>query len=208
LDEHSVAVSTLITAAAGGDEDAWGEIVERYAPLVMSVLARHRLFGADAQDVSQIVWMRLVEHLGDLREPRALPMWLITTTRNECLRLLKSQSRAQPFDPLTQDAALEVDDADVADRLLKEEQAQALLEAAAELSERDRALLALLTRDPPLPYAEIARRMSMPVGAIGPTRSRILRKLRSSPALVALFGPEQAKDGRGGGHHDVASVAG
>jgi RNA polymerase sigma factor (sigma-70 family) len=208
LDEHSAAVSPLIAAAAGGDEDAWGQIVERYAPLVMSVLARYRLFGADAQDVSQIVWMRLVEHLGDLREPRALPMWLITTTRNECLRLLKSQRRARPFDPLTEDAALEVDDVDVAEGLLRAERAQALLEAAGELSERDRALLALLTRDPPLPYAEIARRMSMPVGAIGPTRIRILRKLRSSPALVALFGPEQAKDGQGGGQHDVASVAG
>jgi RNA polymerase sigma factor (sigma-70 family) len=208
LDENQPTVGSLAAAAADGDGDAWAQIVDRFAPLVMAVLAGYRIFGADAQDVSQIVWLRLVEHLGDLREPRALPGWLVTTARNECVRLLRARTRLVPCDPQTGDLDGEVEVADPADRMLRAERVEAFLEALGDLSDRDRALLLLLAEDPPLPYAEISRRMGIPVGSIGPTRLRLLRKLRSSPALVALFGPHPDTDGRGGGQHDVRAVAG
>ena len=51
------------------------------------------------QDVAQNVWLRLIEHLCDLREPRALPTWLITTARREALRLVTVSTRVQPTDP-------------------------------------------------------------------------------------------------------------
>jgi RNA polymerase sigma factor (sigma-70 family) len=208
MEQNSAAVSRLVAAAAAGDERAWNEIIDRYAPLVMSVLSRHRLFGSDAQDVSQIVWLRLVEHLERLREPRALPMWLITTTRNESLRLLRSNRRAQPVDPLAENPAWEADSSDIAEGLLHAERTQALLEAAGSLSERDRALLRLLLQDPPLSYVEIAGQMGIPVGAIGPTRGRIVRKLRRAPALAALYGSETRGGDQKGGQRDVAAVAG
>ena len=40
------------------------------------------------------------------------------------------------------------------------------------------ALLALLVASPPLSYEEIGARLGMPVGSIGPTRGRCLKKLR------------------------------
>jgi RNA polymerase sigma factor (sigma-70 family) len=208
VDEHSATVESLTVAAVAGNEDAWARIVERYAPLVMSVLAGFRIFGADAQDVSQIVWLRLVEHLEGLREPRALPQWLITTTRNECMRFTRVRKRTVPYDPLTDGLPQQVDATDPTEGMLHAEQVAAFLEAIGELSDRDRAMLALLAEDPPLPYAEIARRMDIPVGTVGPTRLRMLRKLRSSPAVVALLGPRPEAAGRGGGHHDVTAVAG
>jgi RNA polymerase sigma factor (sigma-70 family) len=208
LDEHSATVESLTAAAVGGDEDAWAQIVERYAPLVMSVLSSFRVFGADAQDMSQVVWLRLVEHLEDLREPRALPQWLITTTRNESVRLLRVRKRTVSYDPLTNDPQRQVDDTDPTEGMLRAERVEAFVRAMGELSDRDRTLLALLAEDPSLSYAEIARRMDIPVGTIGPTRLRMLRKLRSSPAVLALLGPHPEPDGRGGGHHDVTAVAG
>src|SRR5215469_3835272 len=66
-------VSQLVRASASGDQAAWNELVRRYARLVMAVIRSYRLTTADAQDVSQTVWLRLVEHLGSLREPEALP---------------------------------------------------------------------------------------------------------------------------------------
>ena len=207
MDEDQPTVGSLAAAAADGDGDAWAQIVDRFAPLVMAVLAGFRIFGADAQDVSQIVWLRLVEHLGDLREPRALPGWLVTTTRNECVRLLRARARLVPYDPQPGDLRGGVEDADAAEGLLRAERVEALLEALGDLSDRDRALLLLLAEDPPLPYAEISRRMGVPIGTIGPTRLRVLRKLRSAPALVALFGPHPDTDGRGGGQHDVSALA-
>ena len=50
--------------------------------------------------------------------------------------------------------------------------------AAAELSGRPALLVDALFTQPRVNYTEIARRLGMPVGSIGPTRSRALSRLR------------------------------
>ena len=47
--------------------------------------------------------------------------------------------------------------------------------------------MALLTADPPTPYADISAQLGIPVGSIGPTRSRYLDKIRRHPAIAALI---------------------
>jgi len=79
-------VIALVGSAGEGDQTAWNQIVERFAPLVWSICRRHRLSEAHSHDVGQNVWLRLVEHLPSLREAAALPGWLTTTTRRACLR--------------------------------------------------------------------------------------------------------------------------
>ena len=76
-------VATLVMRARNGDELAWDALVERYAPLIWSLCRRYRLSGADAADVGQNVWLQLVNQLGKIRDPAALPGWLATTTRRE-----------------------------------------------------------------------------------------------------------------------------
>ncbi|NAZ85033.1 RNA polymerase sigma factor [Kineococcus indalonis] len=175
----------LVRAAAEGDGEAWDEIVQRYAELVVAVCRRFRLADADVRDVSQTVWLRLVENLPALREPGALPGWLGSTTRNECLHLLRSSRRQVLVEEPREfpDAAPGLDE-----DLLAAERRSALRQAFACLPPAWRALLELLVADPPLPYAEISRRLGIPVGSIGPTRARCLEKLRRSPALTALLG--------------------
>ena len=81
-------VSDLVARAKDGDRQAWDALVERYAPLIWSICRRHRLSQADADDVAQSVWLRLVDQLDRVRDPAALPGWLATTARRECLRVL------------------------------------------------------------------------------------------------------------------------
>src|SRR5262245_22027188 len=100
----------LVAAAAGGDQSAWNELVERYTPLTMSVIRRYRLSCHDAADVNQMLWLRLVEQLDRIRDPLALPKWIETTTRNECMRVLRSARRTQPFDHMAVDFAGEADE--------------------------------------------------------------------------------------------------
>src|SRR5215510_1646282 len=69
-------IVNLLLRARAGDESAWHELVERYAPLVWSVCRRYRLSQADTDDVAQTVWLRLLEHIAKIREPAALPGWL------------------------------------------------------------------------------------------------------------------------------------
>jgi RNA polymerase sigma factor (sigma-70 family) len=161
-------------------------IVERYLPLVCALVRRHRLSESDGDDVCQTVWLRLVEHLDALREPAALPGWISTTTRNECLRLIAARKRMTPVDPMDSGSLEGVtDDVSAADLVALEER-QALREGLAELPAGRRELLLMLLVDPPIPYADISERLGIPVGSIGPTRARALDHLRNTRALRAL----------------------
>ncbi|KAA1424049.1 RNA polymerase sigma factor [Nocardioides antri] len=182
-------LAKLVPAAREGDAHAWDAIVDRFLPLVGAIIRRHRLSEADGDDVSQTVWLRLVEHLGALREPDALPGWIRTTTRNECLRVLAARGRMRPIDPL-EGGGLDAVAHDVADEeLLAAERRHALREALVELPAGRRDLLLLLLADPPVGYEEISARLGIPIGSIGPTRARALDQLRRTSALRGL-GPD------------------
>jgi RNA polymerase sigma factor (sigma-70 family) len=190
-------VSDLVARARSGDRQAWDALVERYAPLIWSICRRHRLGQADADDVGQSVWLRLLDQLDRVREPAALPGWLSTTTRRECLRVL---SAAQG--PHATIYALDVESlpdqrAGTADQeLLAAERHAALRAAFTQLPPNGQQLLALLTADPPTPYADISAQLGIPVGSIGPTRSRYLDKIRRHPAIAALINTESRPAGR------------
>lgn len=185
-------VVALVTAARDGDREAWDQIVERYAPLVWAICRRHRLGPIDADDVGQNVWLKLYEHLGDIRNPAALPGWLARTTQNECLHNIRAAGRQgypQPFfeAEVTSDGEFEAVD----EELDREQRRIALRQAFEQLRPLCRALLALLFSEERPPYRLIGTRLNMKVGSIGPTRERCLDELRRSPALVALAAAER-----------------
>jgi RNA polymerase sigma factor (sigma-70 family) len=177
-------VVALILRAAEGDQHAWDEIVERYAPLVYGICTRYRLGRHDIEDVGQTVWLLLVEHLGQLREPAALPGWLATTTTRECLRVVKAASRSEWTG--RDDSRQFVDDRAIDEEILMAERNAALRTLFAELPPRCQQLLSMLLSDPPHSYAAIHEALGVPVGSIGPQRARCLDRLRRSSAFIAL----------------------
>lgn len=180
----------LVRAAAEGDQVAWGALVERFSGLVWAVARAHRLSKADAADVSQTTWMRLVEHLGDIRQPERVGAWLSATARHECLRVIRKSGRAVPTeldDDHLADTGVEVE-LELDARLDAAQYHQALWVALERLPERGRALLRVLMADPAPSYAEAAAALGMPIGSLGPTRARCLERLRNSPELAALAG--------------------
>jgi RNA polymerase sigma factor (sigma-70 family) len=205
-------VVALVTRAAGSDEGAWHELVDRYAPLVWSICARYQLGAPDIEDVGQTVWLGLVEQLANekLREPAALPGWLATTTQRECVRVLRARGKYQVFgsDPDDGGMPAQADAMVIEEEILLAERNALLRAALAELADADQRLLALLLRDPPLSYAEIGDILGMPPGSIGPTRQRCLRRLGRSPLLAGLsdLGPPAA--GAGGGRAPRAGPPG
>ncbi|HEX4726020.1 MAG TPA: sigma-70 family RNA polymerase sigma factor [Pseudonocardiaceae bacterium] len=180
-------VIALVTRARDGDQQAWDEIVERFAPLVWSLCRRHGLSKADAEDVGANVWLRLVERLDTIRDPAALAGWLATITRRECVNSLRVTTRETP---LPDDAPMAAEIPTSEEWLLRQERHIALRAGFAELSDQCRELLELLFADPPSPYATISRKLDIPVGGIGPNRQRCLEKLRRTEALTALMSPE------------------
>ena len=191
-------VVALVTRASGGDQDAWHELVDRYAPLVYTICTRYRLSNHDIEDVGQNVWLLLVEQLGKLREPAALPGWLATTTARECLRVVTAASKTDRLSMGLDDSLLFVDDAVIDEELLLAERNAALRAAFAELPSRCQQLLSMLVSDPPHSYTEINAKLGIPVGSIGPQRARCLDRLRRSSSLAALGDGDEKIDIRGG----------
>ena len=181
-------VIDLVAYARGGDIQAWDALVERYAPLIWSICRKYRLGRTDADDVRQSVWLRLVDQLDKIREPAALPGWIATTTRRECGRLVRAA-----HGPHAVVYALDADNipdkqAEAAEqKLFAAERHAALREAFAHLPPKGQRLIAMLTADPPVSYREISARLGIPVGSIGPTRSRYLDRMRRHPAIAALI---------------------
>jgi RNA polymerase sigma factor (sigma-70 family) len=175
----------LVPAAARGDETAWNAIVDRFQGLVWATARAYRLSHADAADVAQTTWLRLVEHLDRIRNPEGLGAWLATTTRRECLRHIRLHGHELPSDETDVFEAPSDDPPELA--LLTGERDSALWRAFAKLSERCQALLRLLVSQEEPSYEEIGAALEMPIGAIGPTRMRCLEKLRAGIGLDPAF---------------------
>ena len=181
----------LVARARGGDPRAWDALVDRYAPLIWSICGKYRLGRADAEDVGQSVWLCLVDQLGQIRQPAALPGWLATTARRECARLLRAARGPHAgIYPLDAENAADKQAGPADQDLLAAERHTALRQALASLPPHDQQLIALLAADPPVPYTQISARLGIPVGSIGPTRRRCLDKMRRHPAIAALTGAD------------------
>lgn len=191
-------VIALVERAVNSDQNAWNDIVERYAPLVWSICTRYRLNDHDIEDVGQTVWLLLVEHLGKLREPAALPGWLVTTTHRECQRALTTARKTEGAAAKLDDALLVVDGAVIEQEILIAERNAALRLALREIPSRCQQLLAMLISDPPRSYAEISAALQIPIGSIGPRRARCLDCLRRSAALARLGTSEMGVNSTGG----------
>jgi RNA polymerase sigma factor (sigma-70 family) len=173
------AAASLVLAAAGGEQQAWDELVERFGGLVWAIARAHRLGPADAADVSQTTWLRLVEHLHRLRDPEHVGGWLATTARNECLRVIRRANRELPDDNLDAELDSSGEQAPSPESVvLSNERRRLLWRALSRLSQRCQLLLRALAASPESSYAEVSAALAIPVGSIGPTRARCLEHLR------------------------------
>jgi RNA polymerase sigma factor (sigma-70 family) len=168
-------VGELLQAAAGGERDAWAELIRRYDRLLR---ARTRSFGlqeADALDVIQATWLRLHENLSRIKDPERLPGWLNTTAGRECLRVIAQHRRSVA----ALDADFLVDQAAGPEqRLLEAERDQEVRAAVEGLPDGTRTVIRALFGAEPLSYAQLAGQEGIALGSIGPTRGRALSQLR------------------------------
>jgi RNA polymerase sigma factor (sigma-70 family) len=175
----------LIAACLGGQQAAWDALVDRYSSLVYSIPARYQLPPDEAADVFQNVWLDLYRGLAALRNAAALRSWLLTTASRRCLRHKRRRQRAL----LDVQAEEGLPEPSPDPQLLQEnaERRYLLNLALARLPDRCRQLLEMLFfEQPPVPYAEAARRLSLAEGSIGFIRGRCLVKLRKELSQLEM----------------------
>jgi RNA polymerase sigma factor (sigma-70 family) len=174
----------LVQAAAEGDQEAWDALVDRFAGLVWAIARAHRLSATDAADVSQTTWLRLVEHLGRIRDPERIGGWLAATARHECLRVIRHRGRFVADGDVDLDAV--ANEPEPSTLLLATERTAALWRAVEALPERCRMLIRALMADPPPSYEDLAAAFGIPIGSIGPTRARCLEQLKRRPEIAGI----------------------
>jgi RNA polymerase sigma factor (sigma-70 family) len=168
----------LVRECLNGNKSAWSTLIDKYKGLIFSIPMKRGFSREDANEIFQAVCLILLKEISTLREPKALPAWLIRSTSHQCLGWRRKQRRFADG-PVDENQHAE-DPARLPDHLLQElEREQILREVISDQSPECRRLIELLFfQTPPIPYAEAARRLGMATGSIGATRGRCLEKLR------------------------------
>lgn len=181
----------LIQRCRSGDQNAWGEMVDRYGRLVYSIPRRYGLSESDSDDVFAAVWAAVFRTLGQLRDESRLSSWLITMAHRETWRVSRRKPRNAEFDEQFADLSSPSED-----QVDTWEQQHLVRRGLDELGGRCKDLLTALFLEPSGPdYGAIASRLDMPVGSIGPTRARCFKKLEK--ILVRLGFSDEKVVGQG-----------
>lgn len=173
----------LIRACRAADAGAWERLLDRYERLVFSIPLNYGLTVEDAADITQLTFTILLQSLGALPDEVRLAPWLATVARRHTWRLLARQRRegVSPDDDLAGNEA----SGGIADPTERWELIDWLNRGLASLDERCRKLLLSLYFDSDQPsYAQVAARLKMPVGSIGPTRARCLEQMKQRLEIV------------------------
>ncbi len=185
----------LLQAARRGEEEAWQDLMSRYGRLLLGVSRRQGMTAAESADVAQTTWLRLLTHIEDIRSSHGLGSWLATTATRECHAQRRRLGRETPVEG----DHLEISahrlagsrcepQEETVDGLDSARRVAAMREAIRALPERQRRLIEVLLAEDPLSYAEIAEKLQMPIGAIGPVRQRALRHLRRTLEDQGIYG--------------------
>ena len=174
--------ASLIQACLDGKDAAWRELIERYGRLVYSIPLRYGLSSVDADDVFQNVFTIVFNQLARLRNQKLMAAWLITITWREARRVAKHTHIQNDLDEDMED-----NQSPPLDQLQRWEQQHIVHQALRQLESPCRELLTILFLETPTPsYEEIAKRLGMPIGSIGPTRARSFKKLESILVSMGL----------------------
>jgi len=178
-----------LEALSEGDPDAWKNLLQDFGGMIRSIGGRFRLDSDDRDDLVQNVCLRLHSRSDSISDPTRLSSWLYTVAVNEAKLILRKQKASSSLDD--PDASTTIPD------LLGNEPPPDELAAALIASDQVRAavsrlegrchdlLIALYLNAPPMDYQEITAALGIPIGSIGPTRARCLRRLATELKVVS-----------------------
>jgi len=172
----------IIRECLEGNEQAWTVLINKYKRLIYSIPIKYGATPADAADILQAVCIELFSELSNLRKAESLKAWLISVATHQSFHWKKRQRPGQieldGMEPEEADAQVRATAALPPELLEQVEQEESVREAIRKLPPRCAEMMRLLFYEhPPLPYAEVARRLGLATGSIGFIRGRCLKRL-------------------------------
>jgi RNA polymerase sigma factor (sigma-70 family) len=180
-------VADIVGRAAVCDDRAWEDLIRLYGKLLTAIACQYRLGLRDGDDAAQMTWLGLLQNAHRLRDPERVAAWLSTTMRRNCMRIVRRRRHEVLSDEGVEWGARADPDA-VDERVLRAERDRLLWESVNQLPPRQREVVTALFVNG-LSYGEVAASTAMPVGAIGPTRRRALRRLERMLTTKGVAGP-------------------
>ncbi|MGZ6993540.1 MAG: hypothetical protein ACXVKJ_20695, partial [Ilumatobacteraceae bacterium] len=120
--------------------------------------------------------------------PTRVGAWLWIVALNSARRIQRRDSRCIVADNVAELADAMADEVPDPDHALQRcERSAAVHRAAAEMREPDRKVLSLMMDERGYDYRQISSISGRPIGSLGPTRDRIIRKLRTNPDVAELM---------------------
>jgi RNA polymerase sigma factor (sigma-70 family) len=169
----------MVSQCLKGNQEAWSALIDKYKNLIYSVPIKLRMYD-DAADIFQAVCVDLLTGLPQLREPRALPKWIMQASYHKCLQY---QKKAEKTSQLINDEGedfLIASDQPLPEHMLADlEKEQMVRDSITQLPPRCGQMVHMLFfENPPRSYEEVARELGIATGSIGFIRGRCLNKLK------------------------------
>jgi RNA polymerase sigma factor (sigma-70 family) len=176
----------LVKECLSGNAESWSQLIDKYKALIYSIPVKYNLSRQESADVFQATCMELLVRLPELREPRALPKWLMQVAHHESYRVKRMNLRT-----ISRDDDTDLPEAQIpamAESIVQQTQEEQMLrEALGVLTPQCRRLVELLFYETPSrPYTEVAAELGLAVGSIGFTRQKCLEKLRGKLEELGL----------------------
>ena len=177
--------AVLVARVRAGDQQALATLMERYRGAMVRAARRYLASASDVEDAVQDAWLAFARFGEDVRRPECIGAWLQVATGRAALVIARRLGRIRPMGDVSRLPGFPVwwDDQEHLD---DDQYEAAVSSAIGRLNPRERSLVTLLMDDPQMPYASVSEALGRPIGSLGPTRQRALRKLRRDPGLSRL----------------------
>jgi RNA polymerase sigma factor (sigma-70 family) len=182
--EHALQLAR--DASRDARERAWQDVVREFTPTLRGIVRGYGFQPADVDDVVQLTWLQAHARIVSLRDPSAFPGWLAQIARRCAIRERRRPSRREHLIDAIPEEAERVGDT-VEDAVAATERRDAVRAAVERLPARQRAVIEALLASDWAGYDEVADRLGMPIGSIGPTRARSLARLRGDAHLTTVI---------------------
>jgi RNA polymerase sigma factor (sigma-70 family) len=165
----------LVESCLKGEESAWEELIKRHTPRVYSICLRFTNSDAEAQDLTQEVFLRVFKSLSSFRAGEGLfVVWLTRLARNLLIDHYRRTKMDRATESLENQTAPEESLAGMArtEGMLAGREAGELLQAALQKLSPDLRETVILRDLEELEYREIADLLRVPEGTV---KSRLNR---------------------------------
>jgi RNA polymerase sigma-70 factor (ECF subfamily) len=185
IEDESATLHSLVEAAQAGDREAFGELAQRFEPMVYSIALRRLGNHSEAQELCQEVLVKAMQRIHQLKVPAAFGGWLRSITVRMAINRQVRRAPTIATEPQMLDTTC-VESSTPLDAVLANERARQVRGGLAQLRELDRSTLeAFYVRGESL--SQMSAAFEAPIGTIKRrlhvARKRLARQLETAAAV-------------------------